>query len=299
MVKTENVVVFCIYCIACGVCLSLFHVIASYHENKPLGMQSFLSKVIIMFLRSGQATAVYCCLVFGFCGLYGPLSYVSSCIVAVTEYVIVIWFYSTILLMTLTKYCSIYHSTFIGDLNEVTVIKYLKVTILIYTTFLTWIEFTHWTRFEELGPFQLVYNPGKIGLPTRIGYGEYVFALVNLIAAIALLSRMEYDLHNQQETEDIGCLSKLKRWFVSGNAILLSSMDNQEEYTVHIARFTVLVTVILFLTILAQVLFQILSFRSMTLVFFVLMGNLCPLVFILSHARIRLYFVRCCHLNKT
>ncbi len=133
-----NIIIAVTYIIGGLVSQVCFHAVSSYHENKPLGMQSFLSKVIILFANVAKSTAFFAATANSFLELHGPFSEHISTIIAFME-----------CLFTLIKYFSIYNGTFISELNELSVMKYLKGFIVLFPVVMASAEFTIWTNIED------------------------------------------------------------------------------------------------------------------------------------------------------
>ncbi len=166
-------------------------VIRKYHQNKPLGMQTLYGKVIEVFtVVFGIVTVVmngiYCLL-----ELYGPFSRSLAKIFSFLELAALSSFYLTTFTLMLVKYCSIFHGTFLSNLDEERSVRQIKTCIGITSTLLAVVELTILSILDDLASFQLKtigYSKSDSKLETIIGS---LFAL-NAIMALILYLRTEH-----------------------------------------------------------------------------------------------------------
>ena len=283
--ESTNVIVATIYVIAGIVSQISFHATRSYHENKPLGMQTFLSKVVVLFVQVTQGSTLIVTLTLIFGELHGRFNDMLAFSFAITEYIVTLIFYSSLLMVTLTKYLLIYNSAFMSDVNELKVMKYLKGFLILFPLIMASVEFTFWTKIEQTEAFKM-FHSGKEQLPTSFGYGKIILVLCNFAAAILLQVRIELDVYNRPNHENLGLITKLKSCFAT------TQPHHGEEYKLNVARIVFAIAFVLGVFFLVQVLFQVVTFRLAILFFYVLLGDICPLIFIFNHPSMRSHFIK-------
>ncbi len=289
MVEPENVYVSIAYFVAWIVCQARFHAIITYHENKPLGLQSLLGQVIVLFVRVSQGTMTFAALVFSIVELNGPMDSNLASAIALVEYLFTLVFYSSLLMMTLTKYFSIYNSSFISELNEMIVMKYLKGFLIVFPLIIAPIELSFWTKLEDTEAYQL-FHTGNTGSASTLGYGKIIMVLLNFAAAILLQVRLEIDLYNQPNHDNLGWLAKIKSFFPTRKLGV-----EVEGYELSIFRLIVTLILSMMGVFLAEVMFQAVTFRHIVLFFYILMGDVFPLIFIINHPNMRTHLFKMLH----
>ncbi len=282
MAISASVAIVCTNIIACIVCQTLLFVIRSYHENKPLGMQSFLSKVIIISIHVFHLVGIYGPTVFSLIEILGSVDYQTAVVLSVIEYILGVMCYFSLLIMTITKYLSIYHSAIVNELNEEQVLLFLKRLTAIFPITLASLEFSLWTNIEDTQSFQIFYpNNTQPGSRSRIGYGMLAMILCNFFAALFLQGCLEYDFYHQQTLDDISWIAKLKEWFFAKKAD--KGYIESVELKLGIARALVAITFVLMVCLAIQTIFHTFGFKIILLIFFIILGNVCPLIFIVHH----------------
>ncbi len=84
-------------------------VIRSYHQNKPPGLQSLLSKVIVLFTWSFDLTTCAATVVVIYREIFGDFSHFMSVVLTLFGYLVSTTLYTNVLYMIATKYTLIYH----------------------------------------------------------------------------------------------------------------------------------------------------------------------------------------------
>ncbi len=277
-----NVIIAVTYIIGGLVSQVCFHAVSSYHENKPLGMQSFLSKVIILFANVAKSTAFFAATANSFLELHGPFSDHIATIIAVMECLFTLMFYSTLLIMTLTKYFSIYNGTFISELNELSVMKYLNGFIVLLPVVMASFEFTMWTKIEDTEVYQLLHT-GNTGSASTLGHGKITLILANFLAAIILHGRIEFDIYRNNHT--LGLIANVKTCFSA------TYSNDTEDYKLSIVRLVFSIVLLILVVFIAQV-SQAVTIRVGVLFSFIFLGAVCPIIFIASHLNMRKHLIK-------
>ncbi len=286
MAISESVAIVGTNIIACIVCQTLLFVIRSYHENKSLEMQSFLSKVIIISIHVFHLVGIFGPTVFSLIEILGSVEYQTAVLLSLVEYIIGVMCYFSLLIMTTTKYLSIYHSTIVNELNEEQVLLFLKRLIFVFPITLASLEFSLWTNIEDTESFQ-IFHPinAQSGSKSRIGYGMLAMILCNFFAALFLQGCLEYDFYHQQTLGNISWIAKLKEWFLAKKAD--KGYIESAEFKLGIARALVAILFVLIVCLAIQTIFNAFGFKIILLIFFIILGNVCPLIFIVNHPGMR------------
>ncbi len=92
-----------------GIQLFASNVIRSYHGSKPLGLQSLLSKVIIMFTYSFDIFTASVTFWMAVQETFGQLTDAQTVFAAILAYLVSAHFYLCVDFILITKYALIYH----------------------------------------------------------------------------------------------------------------------------------------------------------------------------------------------
>ena len=260
--------------------------IKDYHESKPLGMQSLFGKTIVIFINSFVIIVVTVALLFVLSELAAPLNVKISGILAVIEYLVGITFYLSVMVVSLTKYLSIYHGPAIQDLDEDAVLGFIKGLHIMFPTLLASLEFTFWTEPRQTEAYKLLSQDATVQT-SRTGYGMKGMILLAFISVIGLQARLEYDFltKNQekpnQQSGRRALLQKAKVW-------LTAKLENASEYKLSVTRLIVIIVAIL-VVVSALEACKVMTFRVYILILFVVLSDVCPIIFIVSHPSLRVH----------
>ncbi len=289
VVEVSSIAIVSSYGIALVISLAACQIIRTYHESKPLGMQSFLTKVIVIFVNVFHIVSIYGPVMFSLRELFGPMDYKLAAALSVAEYLVGVMFYFTVLMVTTTKFLSIYHGTIIDEVNEEQMLPFLKRLVVIFPLILTPLEFSLWTNIEDTESFQFFFKE-KPSVNSRLGYGMLILVFINFIAAILLQAHIEYNFYQQQSSgNNIGWIGKVTKWVLarSYGKDEEDSTVNGEGYKLSITRAIVALIFILAVCVTVLAIFKILTFQMTLLIFYVILADVCPLIFIYNHPNMR------------
>ena len=283
MLDNESIAVVIIYIFGCFVNWVASYVIKDYHESKPLGMQSLFGKTIVIFINSFVIIVVTVALLFVLSELAAPLNVKISGILAVIEYLVGITFYLSVMVVSFTKYLSIYHGPAIQDLEEDAVLGFIKRFHIMFPALLASLEFTFWTEPRQTEAYKLL-SQDATAQSSRTGYGMKIMALLAFVSVMGLQARLEYDFLSQEKPDKqsgSGVLQKAKEW-------LTAKSENASEYKLSVTRLIVIIVAIL-VVVLALEAFKVITFRVCILIVFVVLSDICPIIFIVSHPSLRVH----------
>ncbi len=105
----QNVVQHFSYVVANLIGLGAVFIIRSYHQNKPPGLQSLLSKVVILFTRTVDLVSWNGIITLSILEAAGELDFVPAAITVFVGQVLAIAFFMALLFLLVTKYLLVYH----------------------------------------------------------------------------------------------------------------------------------------------------------------------------------------------
>ncbi len=259
-------------------------VIRNYLDNKPSGMQTLLDKVMIIFTR-----------VVGICGaikslslvvneIYAPFSLPTAMISVILEYYIVAMTHLSMLLVSVTKYLSIYHGSLIEAFPEDRVIQGLKLTLLALPVLICTVEYTALSNFDDLSQFQQKYlgyqKPERTIEVTNKG-----LFFANLVMLTCLYVRIEMDAINVQDTT-AGRLAKMVAWIKMFQVNHGQIQVSDSTYSMATFRYVALLCLPLFFYFWIWSLIGI-PFIWWMLIVMTFFGTVLPAVFVLRHSGMR------------
>ncbi len=268
--------------------LANFHLIKTYHESKALGMQTFLSKTIVVFVDTTKIVLIVGATSFSIGEADLDLHSKIAFALAFIEITAAFMFYAALLVVSATKYLTIYWTNIVNDVNEDVMLPVIKRTVVMFPTMLATVEFTSITDLESTASYCLLTSgsmstlSGTGSCGTFMGYFLPGLAVISFIAALGLQIRLELDkdkffpvIVNHQQSQE----------------------NHNNEYKITVLRTILVLASLLMIVLALQLVFHIVSFRLSALIFYVILGDVCPLVFICSHRGIRQhsYKMICAH----
>ncbi len=277
------------------------YVIVKYHRNKPLGLQTLFSKVIVLLTFAFAQASTTSTIVRSLNVLAAPLDETLAIHVAVLSTISGLTFLLAILITLITKYLSVYHSTLISNANDDLITPCLWIVNVVMPYILAILEYNYLTDIRKDETFLvLILGPdkeveGKSEVTTR------GVMLANVVTAIIVQTRIEMDHH------ETGYIVKIKHWFQANDIKVAPQREpssvgpDQEEaedqfpdpahnfnetgsggYKISVLRLLLVLAAILMVIVLAK------GTGMATFIFFRLFFSvICPMLFILTHDGIR------------
>ena len=242
-----------VFIITRPVTLVTCNVIKTYQRNKPLGMQTLLSRTIITFTNTLSLAAFLFDSSLMCIDLLGPFKNEPlSMALSVIPYMSVMAFLLIWLVMTIVKYLSVYHNDWIATLDDSAITKKITLSLLIFPPIATLIEFGCFISIHE--------SVGFIGARYGLEYMDSAKreAVVQTLGAVIALAmgflqlRIELDRYRNQETS--GLVQYFLRWIRSQDN---SANDNANftfgrfGYSITDLRFFILLAIPVFIIIIA------------------------------------------------
>ena len=272
-------------------CGSLFcgYVVVKYHENKPLGMQTLLSKAIVILVKAFSEANFISALTWSLIAMLTPMNQIIAIVLSFANVASTTTFMLGISTVLITKYLSIYHSTFLAILDEGLIVPSLRVIVFGFPWMLAVAEHV-WLR-DIRTHWAYLHLTETVAPSLRVSQSIAIFNIIvlfNLILMVFVYSRIEYD-----HKED-GYLSKIKNWFKSKTATVKPLLARQHQqppddinndtsgYNINVFRILCFLAVI----VVCFITFWGAGFLRMMLIR-LLFSVICPLLFILSHSGIK------------
>ncbi len=270
-----------IYAFVFIVSVSCALIIKSYHENKALGLQSILGKVIVIFIQVFVLTSLTIAGPFGLTEIVINIDTRTAMVISVTKYLVGVAFYLSVTFVTLTKFLSIYHSPLVHDLSEGVYLRFVKSLHLGVPILLASLEFSFWTDVRITETYQMLSKDDTLQ-GAHNGYGLKAMILLAFTSAVALQIRIEVDYLRDKNESHLSTSERIKNWFRA------TESDEKLDYSLNVSRLIVCITSALVIVVALQT-FKVLSFRIYMLILYLVMGNVCPIIFISSHPGLKAY----------
>ncbi len=193
-------------------CTSL---IRSYHESKPLGLQTIFGKVVCILMGTLQCVSGYhglvylpCCIV-GLSGDKKNVDFVKT--LAALSFISIQAGHSALCLALITKYMSIYHSNFIYALDEDSALIVVKLVMAIVPLTLTIIQFSLLSDIKQsISYMPLVENlMSSSQIPPETESIKVAGFIVFFALTFFLYGRLEYEENHFRRIKKLfACLKK-------------------------------------------------------------------------------------------
>ncbi len=274
-----------IYWLSATVTLLYLHFIKLYHENKPFGMETPLSRVVILFTNVSSYCTVVIAITFSTSAMLPSMSHMLAMSLSIFQFISYYHFYMVLLAMSITKYASIYHSHFMEDIDEEVSLQIINRIVVMSPLFMGYLEFNACTKLEDTVLYCLLTLENQDQCSSEnIGYFLPSLIFVNFVFIVILQSRIEYDQMKSKEG-NLSILGKLKRFF------RVNKTGNQNQattgYSLSVPRVMVCLGGFLVTMLVIQLASKRLSFQVNNLIFFVTFGNICTPIFIFTHKGLR------------
>ncbi len=204
-------------------------------------MQTLLGKVIGLFTKVIALTTAFMKVVYCFLELHGPFSRAISIAWVIAELFLLSIFYLTLLAMTVTKYCLIYHSSIMDDISEEKFLKYVKLAVFFLSMMLTVLEYTFISTFVNLSSYQL-FHYGSLESDINVELMIQFLVIVNLVAASLLYARLQYsDILAEDQTSGILSRSILRCTRNSHGNVVIQEPILEFGYNIIVLRVCLLI----------------------------------------------------------
>ncbi len=270
---------------------SLFcgYIIVKYHQNKPLGMQTLLSKVIILFIWVFSQASICATIIRALTEFFVPISKIMAYMATIYNFVSAISFLFSIFVMLVTKYVSVFHIALVASFDEDKVLPFLWITTLGVPVILAILQYRILSSVEVGSMFQLLTGSKEEVITNDVSLFTIVF-VITAITMFFVFVRIEVDYH------EYGYLSKVKNFLrgtrvgpspqprieIVGNQAAVKINDSP-GYTKNAIRFFALISAVFVFVIL----FVNESGRFMFLFMRMFFSVICPAFFIWNHLGIR------------
>ncbi len=293
-----------------SLCLGNFgiFVIRSYHIKKPLGMQTFLGKVIILCTKVMHTSSTWWAIHLMSSELVQPMNELASITFTFlgkffryddvkvsfeTKYLaayftLTSWYIMSLLVLA-TRYLSIYQSSIIASLDEELIILIMSLIVFILPLILGIFEYYYITDIKAAIAYQLLHRD-KDHAETSVELIRTSITVLDLILITFLQIRIEYDhiaVNDQQ-----GCLASLckftrqKLGFFSCLSVTEDSAENSNGkiyYNIKAIRGFFALGIITAIVLGYHLTIGNSNTRNNYLLLYVLYTLVCPWIFIWHH----------------
>ncbi len=195
------------------------HAIKTYHKNKPLGLQTLLSRTTVIFTNTVLLTGYSFALPFVLIELFGPFSELASMVLTVVPYTALNAFALSWLIMTITKYLSVYHNYWIANLDDNLIAKRICLALWIVPSISTLMEFSCLTRIQDTIGFMAARHGLEHVTASGSAKREILaqgLAVLVMLAVVILQFQIELNRYRNGETNS-SMIQKLIHWLRHGN----------------------------------------------------------------------------------
>ncbi len=284
------------YCASSATGVWMLSIMKLYHKNKALGMQTFLGRVVVLYLNFllavgsvttitslwqevamiGEQTATLLTVsskIVNFCLSSFSWIYQTCPLVLYND---LTWVSATCIVLVV-KYLSIYHSSYIHSLNEESAIKILRSFLLIMPPVLVSIEYSYLTGIKDTQVFH-IYMGSKSASDHKMEVLSLAVYFITLITGLVLQTRIELDHLSYHEAT---CLSKFKNFFSTSN----HNIDG--EYKLSATRIIFAMGTLFIVFISYIILVGIENGKTIAIIYHVMFLTVSPTTFVLCHGTLR------------
>ncbi len=270
------------------IALFLGYIIRSYLLSKPLGMQSFLDKMIYHFTFVHSLGTGLAAVLLGVSEPFGPSGDLMAKTVTVASNFITVTFILSAFVVLFVRYLSIYYGSFIASLEEEQIVSKAYWIIGLASMLLTFMEYVVFSPMELMFSYNVLQDSldnWKIRIEATA-----LLAMIPLVAIMVVSQyRVEKDAFAHDDLES-GFLIKLKHWILVRD----QPEDNPEDpsYSVNATRVVFILGMIFF-----AVAFVMPFLRSVDMKIMLLFGCffsqiLLPLTFIWTHQNLKKHMLQ-------
>ncbi len=218
-------------------------------------------------------------ILFGTNELFSPVSEGLAIIMASLGYLVAASFYVVLTISIVVKYFSIYHGATIDDLDEDWILPRIKLILFTVPTLAGILDYTLLIDIEDTEFYQLV-RYGKANQDVKVGYLMNSMLLVAFTSTLGLQIRLEYDYIRLDESN--GFINFLKTVFKARH----SETVDESGYKISVTRVITVLGLIMVVLSIPTTWINV-NGKYVIIVFDVLFGFICPLVFICTHPGIK------------
>ncbi len=226
-------------------------IIWDYHKTRPLGMQTLLGSVTLMFVKTSSCVFIGLNSLLCIPAILGPFSRSMSMTISILDNLLLWSFFLNLLILLATKYVSIYHATSVSELNEGQILTSLNLIIIVLPVILAILEFAYVSNIDDMTLFQLNY----LGQPTansKIERTSASLVFLNFSIMLILQLRIEIDNSRIQDVEG-GLVSRIVLVLRSTNSNAVNVSNLLQNYSIQSARRVVLFSMVIFLMVIKRI----------------------------------------------
>ena len=270
---------------SCFLCLLAMSVVRQYNISKPMGMQTLLGKVTVIFTYAATVCDIVKMSALCVTHMFSPMPKYVAMVMVVIEYYLIVVCLTSLLALTITKYMSIFHGHVIDMFEERVLVYFLKVFVVLFSGFVAVVEYLVLSNFEDLYNYQQKAS-GCEKMDAHAEQSKSVIVFINVVMMVILYVRIEYSSLQANDTNS-GLLVKHLIWFRRTDAHngQVSDADMQSEFSIKTFRAVaacglLVVGIFVYKHFLADTLWANLTFIISATV-------IIPFIFILNHPGMR------------
>ncbi len=199
-------------------------------------MQTLLGKVTVLVTYAVAVCDVVQMSSICITDMFSPIPKHVAIVLVMIEYYLIVMCLTSLLALTVTKYISIFYGHFIDMFEEQTLVRLLKVVLILFPCLVTVVEYVILSNVNDVDNYQLkVFGYKKVDSHAERSKLAIVFINVSLL--VNLYARIEYSSIQANDT-DTSLVVKLLRWYrtthdQSGQYL---SADMQSDFSVKTFR---------------------------------------------------------------
>ncbi len=226
----EKIFLVSLQIVVCVWLLFVANVIGKYHGDKPLGMQTIHSKIFEdVFAPSLIIVAIVYTITQSSINIFGPIPEVVAWTFTLVEFWAHGVLYFSIISIFGTRYLSIYHTTLLDSVSEVTLITLIKTFAFIGPMISAVVEYGLQTDMKDSGRYQLKAF-GKTTVDSVVEKNMIATTGLTFLLAFILQIRLEIDHFVYQES--FGIVSRIRNFLTQGPEVGPEIADNVTNHNV-------------------------------------------------------------------
>ncbi len=168
------------------------YIVRKYHRSKPMGLQTLLGKVMIIVTTYYSMSSTSIAVIFSLTIVFRPTQFYIPEVMTFSVYVSLMLYFLGFGACLLTRYASVYHSTYVASLDEVQVLRWIKGSILAASILVPIIEYTWITPVNVTVIYNIILD--ETGSPEqKVERLKNIVGLADVLVMITLQLRLEYD----------------------------------------------------------------------------------------------------------
>ena len=161
----------------------------TYYTEKPIGMETLLDKVTVIFLKVSAITGLLLNTSLTMPDIWGPCPKILAIVWASLELYLGLMLFLSLTSVMVTKCLSIYHGPLLAEIEDSSILVGHRTFLLVMPAFLSSLDLAVFSDIEDIGPFQQKYL-GYVKPDARLGVVAPFVIFANFTAMIIIHIRV-------------------------------------------------------------------------------------------------------------